>query len=203
MATAQGQQAGGFDLKNIKLTKEQQNVLVVAVLLIAGTAYLYINYLFQPNVKKIQERTAVLQQKKKDLQDARQMAGSYSEFVKKAEFINRKVDFANRRLPLQVTISDTIREITIKATEANIGIISFQPLSSLKKNGYTETKVNVNFETNYYNLGKFLTNIGYIESMTAASGLRINSIIQKDSVSADTIRVDMELKVYSYLEGGK
>lgn len=204
MATSPGQpSSGGFDIKNFRLTKEQQNILVVAVLLIGGITYAYINYLFQPNVIKIKDRTAQLQQKTKDLQDARQMAGSYAEFVKKAEVINRKVDFANRRLPVQIMISDAIREITGKATEANIGIVSFQPMAAVKKSGYTETKVAVNFRTNYQNLGKFLTLLGYIESMTSASSLKIMSVIQKGSTSQDTIAVDMEIKVFSSAEGEK
>lgn len=204
MATAPAQKAaGGFDIKNIRLTKEQQNILVVAVLLVGGITYGYINYLFQPNVQKIKDKTVQLQQKTKDLQDARQMAGSYSEFVKKAEFINSKVDFINRRLPVGMQMSDTIREITRKATEANIGIINFQPGNTNKKGGYQETKIAVNFQTNYADLGKFVTNIGYIERMTASSELRLNTLVRPGNVSTDTISVDMELKIYSFAEGGK
>lgn len=131
------------------------------------------------------------------------MAGSYSEFVKKAEFINSKVDFINRRLPVGMQMSDTIREITRKATEANIGIINFQPGNTNKKGGYQETKIAVNFQTNYADLGKFVTNIGYIERMTASSELRLNTLVRPGNVSTDTISVDMELKIYSFAEGGK
>lgn len=202
MATAKTP-AGGFNLKNIKLTKEQQNILVVAVLLIGGLTYAYVNFLFQPNVQTIKEKSQQLQQKTKDLQDARQMAGSYAEFVKKAEFINRKVDFINRRLPADIKISDTIREVTRKATEANIGILNFEPGNINKKDGYSEIKIITNFESNYADLGKFITNLGYIEWMTAASALRITSALSRTITSPDTIKVSMELKVYAFSEGGK
>ncbi len=202
MATAKAP-AGGFDLKNIRLTKEQQNILIVAVVLVGGITYAYINFLFQPNVTAIKAKTQQLQQKSKDLQDARQMAGSYAEFVKKAEFINRKVDFINRRLPVDLQISDTIREVTRKATEANIGILNFEPGNTIKKGGYSEIKIIATFETNYGDLGKFITNLGYIERMTSASNIRVTSALTSGSASPNTVLVAMELKIYSFAEGGK
>jgi len=110
---------------NIKLTKEQQNNIAAAVLISGLAIFSYVKYWAMPVMKNYKAKTVVLEQKKKDLRDAREMVSRYSEFIARASEINRRVDFINKRLPGEINIADTIREITKSATESNIDIVSF------------------------------------------------------------------------------
>lgn len=191
--------AGGFKLN---LTKKQQQNLIIGVVLIGAIGYVYYAYLFTPNLKTIKDRSAALEQKKKDLEDARNMVSKYDEFLKRATEINTKSDFINKRLPSDMSISDTIKEITEKATESNINIVGFEPSGKpAKKDDYYESEINMHFDTNYKDLGDFLTRIGYIERLTNPAKISIRSKNGDASgVSTnDSITVDITIKIYSFI----
>ncbi|HDQ26545.1 MAG TPA: hypothetical protein ENN43_07365 [bacterium] len=191
-----------IDLKNIKLTKQQQQNLIAAVLLLGGLGYGYFNFWLSPIQAKLKKESVVLEQKRKDLRDARDMVRSYAEFQARASEINRRVDFINMRLPKETNISDTIRELTQKAAEANINIINFQPGRERDAGGFKEYDIVMSFETSYTNLGRFLTGVGYISRLITPANLNITRIV-RTGTEVDynrTINVAMSVKIYSFSE---
>jgi Tfp pilus assembly protein PilO len=185
---------------NIKLTKQQQQNLVVAVIIIAGILFVYVKYFFMPNIKTLNDKTAILSQKTKDLNDARDMVSRYDEFLKNASDINYRMDFMDRRLPADTDISDTIRELTQRATEYNINIINFEPGVTAAKGDYKQTGIKIHFLTTYGNLGNFLTSMGYIERLTTPDSITIKAYkpVGTDD-AADNISVDMSVEIYSFI----
>jgi Tfp pilus assembly protein PilO len=191
---------GGIAAK-FKLTKQQQQNLIVGLVISVGVGYVYYNYFFTPNLKLINSKSAALEQKKKDLEDARSMVSKYDEFAKKATEINEKTDFINRRLPMDTSISDTIKEITEKATACNINILGFTPGKTLAKDDYKETELVITFHTTYKDLGDFLTGIGYIERLTTPSKISIKNYTGTGAVR-ETVNVEMTIKIYSFVNKG-
>ncbi len=196
---------------NIKLTPKQQQNLVAVVLLVGAVGFGYWKYFLTPNTIKIKEKSAILEQKKKELNDARNMVSKYDEFLKRATETNEKTDFINRRLPMDASISETIKEITQKATESNINILGFEPGKVTAKDEYKETEINLKFSTSYKDLGDFLTRIGYIERLTNPVKLSIKGIDQEvggwspvASAEARKGNMDVELsiKIYSFINKG-
>jgi len=187
-------------LQNIKLTKQQQNNLAAAVIIIGFGLFAYVKWWFIPMTNKVKEKTAVLEQKKKDLKDARQMVMKYSEFVRRSNEIINKVDFMNRRLPKGTNISDTIRELSKSATEANISIINFKPDKEKNMSSYKELNIKLVFDANFRDLGNFLTRIGYIERLTVPSAFRIKKLEGEDATERANINVEMMVKIFSFNE---
>jgi Tfp pilus assembly protein PilO len=187
---------GGF---KINLTKEQQNNLAAAVLISALAIFAYVNYWAKPVLKKYKDQTAVLEQKKKELKDAREMVSKYAEFLARASEINKKVDFINKRLPKDMNIADTIRETTKAAAESSINVINFLPGRETNKGDYKEFAISVTCNTNFRDLGRFLTRVGYIERLTIPGDV----IMQKmtDSKSQwQNVSVTLKIKTYSLNE---
>jgi Tfp pilus assembly protein PilO len=186
---------------NIKLSDEQKKNIAVAAVFIILAVVAYVKFWFTPVMKTYKEKTQVLEQKKKDLKDAREMVSKYSEFMARQNVILRNIDFINRRLPQENNISDTIRELTSKATESNISLINFQPGREVKKDDYKEFNIDVSFDANYKDLGKFLTQIGYVDRLTTPSNIAITGISQTSAQSTSGIRnihVTMTIKIYSF-----
>jgi Tfp pilus assembly protein PilO len=188
---------------SIKLTKQQQQNIAAAVIIIGGLLFVYFKYLLLPNIKTLNDRSAVLEQKKKDLRDARNMVSKYDEFLKNASDINFRTDFINRRLPAETNISDTIRELTKRATEYNIGIINFEPGAETNKGDYKQTEIKIHFLTTYNDLGNFITSMGYIERLTTPSDIVIKAYkpgtTDAASVVRENIGVDMSVQIYSFI----
>ena len=191
------------NLKNIKLTKQQKNN-IAAVVFIGGFAiFAYVKWWFGPLITKYSEKITIFEEKEKELKDAKIMVSKYAEFMQKQHEINTKVDFINRRLPKDANMSDTIREITNKATENNINIVNFEPGKEYNRGQYKETEVTVYFETNYNDLGNFVSGIGYIERLTTPakfSIIKLDKTMNATSPGKKNIIVEMMVKIYSFVE---
>lgn len=198
-APAAGAEGAGKLNFNIKLTKEQTNNLVAGVLITGVVIFGYVQYLIKPVMANHKKKTVLLEQKEKDLKDAREMVSKYAEFSQRASEIIRKVDFINKRLPKGANIADTIREMTKSATESNINIINFQPGKEVNKGDYKEYAIGVNYSTNYRNMGNFLTRIGYIERLTIPADLSVQKVVATGD-SGNNLAVSMKLKIYSLAE---
>jgi|DewCreStandDraft_4_1066084.scaffolds.fasta_scaffold04380_13 Tfp pilus assembly protein PilO len=200
---AQPSSTGKKSFLNIKLTKEQQNNLIAAVLLTGLAIYAYIKWWYIPVSNQYKQRVATLQQKKKDLQDAREMVAKYAEFMRRASEIDKKVDFVYKRLPKAFVFSDIVKDVTKVATQNNINIISFEPEQKvINKGEYKEYEIKVNFPSNYKNLGNFLTDLGYLERLITPAKIDIqrNKNLGAEFDSSNNINVSMVLKVYTLAE---
>lgn len=184
----------------IKLTKEQQNNLIATVLLVGFAIFAYVKWWFIPVNNQYKEKVKILEQKKKDLQDAREMVTKYAEFVRRASEIDKRVDFIYKRLPKTFVLSDIIKDVTKVATQNNINIISFEPEQKIINKGeYKEYEIRLNFPTNYKNLGKFLTDLGYIERLITPAKINIsrNKNVTTQIDSSQNINTSMVIKVYT------
>ncbi len=190
-----------MDLKNLKinLTPKQQQMLVAAVIGVAGFGYVYWNFLFSPNLRTISEKKAVLAKKKEELAKARDMVMKYPEFLRNAGIITKKVEFINKRLPAVMTISDTILGISEKAAETNVKINKFIPDKEIVKGDYTEYKIKMFLQADFANLGRFITAIGYIEKVIVPDEIRIELNTEKPWQS-NALKVEMTAKVYKINE---
>lgn len=186
----------------IKLTPKQQQNIALAVIILAGAGYAYWTYGYAPKKKEFIEKKAVLEQKEKEYKEAVDMANKYEEFKTREVAINKKVDFMNRRLPKTFEMSSILKSITEAATEADLRIFTFTPDAKEENKGaYKESKIKIDFDTNYANLGKFLTRIGYIERLIAPSGIKIEAMEKaRTNVPTDNIKVSMNIRIFSFIE---
>lgn len=189
-------------LLKIKLTKEQQNNLIAAVFFTCFAIFAYVKWWFIPVNNQYKEKVRILEQKKKDLQDAREMVAKYAEFMRRASEIDKKVDFIYKRLPKNFILSDVVKDVTKAATQNNINVISFEPEQKIINKGeYKEYEIKVGFPANYKNLGQFLTDLGYVERLITPTKIDIQknrNIVATDS--SQNINITMVLKVYTLSE---
>jgi len=189
-------------LSKITLTKEQQQNLVAAIILVGFAIFAYVKWWFIPVNNQYKEKVRILEQKRKDLQDARVMVAKYAEFMRRASEIDKKVDFIYKRLPKTFILSDVIKDVTKAATQNNINVITFEPEQKIINRGeYKEHEIKVGFSTNYRNLGQFLTNLGYIERLITPAKIDVQK--KRDisaSDSSQNITTALVLKVYTLSE---
>jgi len=184
-------------LKSIKLTQKQQTTIAVAVILTGLTGYAYWNYLYSPLVKKYKAKAVILEQKQKDLQDAKNMVSKYPEFLKRASAINSETEFLNSRLPERTSFAELIEEISNKAAASDVTLIKFSPDKETKKGEYTERKFKFAAQSNYNNLGAFITGLGYSNMIIVCDELKMK-IDENDIYGKRNVKTEMMLKIYNY-----
>jgi Tfp pilus assembly protein PilO len=201
---AQSGQSAKRGTGNVKLTNQQMQNIAAVVLIVTAFIFAYAKFLFLPGLKAFKEKSAALEQKKKELSDARNMVAKYPEFLSHAHDISAKTEFINRRLPQEANVAGTIREITKSATESNINIINFEPGKESVKGDYREMEIKLKFLATYADLGNFLTKLGYIERLTTSSQLSIKALTDAEIKAGgksghENISVEMIAKIYSFL----
>jgi Tfp pilus assembly protein PilO len=189
-----------LNLKKLNIPEKLRNQLigVIAIAVLVGVGYWYFFYV--PNTKIITAKTRVLEGKRKDLEEARNMVVNYPEYLREASNINRHIEFINSRLPKSYSIGEAIDNISAKANEAGIRITKFIPDNKpVKKGEYSEQSVKLEIVTNFDNLGAFLTGLGYVQGLVLADEVSIK--LQQDKASEpDPLKVSMSIKLFTYNE---
>jgi len=184
-------------LKEIKLTQKQQTTIAAAVLLLGFVGYAYWNYLYSPLVKKYKEKTVILEQKQKDLQDAKNMVSKYPEFLARASAINSETEYLNSRLPEKLSFAELIEEISDKAAASDVTIENFSPEKETKKGEYTEKRFKFVTRSGYGNLGSLITGFGYSKMVIVCDELKMK-MDEEDIYAKNNVRTEMVLKIYNY-----
>ncbi|MEI7641193.1 MAG: type 4a pilus biogenesis protein PilO [bacterium] len=190
-----------LDLKSIKLSPKQQQQLTVVVLVVVGLGYLYWNFLLSPIMKAYKEKITMVETKRQELKEAKEMTSRYYEFLQKEAEISRRLEFINQRLPKEDNMSDTIKVLTKIATECKVSITKFEPEKIRTGPGdrYKILGINIDLKCKFTDLGTFLTKLGYVERLTVPSKMNIRARVPTlDDPS--NIFVSMLVKVYSFNE---
>src|SRR5689334_8379273 len=120
--------AGGFDLnklKNIKLTKEQQQYVAVAVLLLGGGSYAYYNFVMVPYANQIKTLEKSVQEKKDNLEKARRIKAQWEEYNQRLSRVQAGNAFVARRLPPAKGLDLGITRLIRMATEGGIQLVRY------------------------------------------------------------------------------
>ncbi|HPI03571.1 MAG TPA: type 4a pilus biogenesis protein PilO [Candidatus Goldiibacteriota bacterium] len=184
-------------LKDIKLTQKQQTAIATVVMIVGFGGYAYWNYLYSPLVKKNKDKTVILQQKQKDLQDAKNMVSKYPEFLARASAINSETEYLNSRLPEKLSFAELIKEISDKAAASDVTIENFSPEKETKKGEYTEKRFRFTTRSGYANLGNLITGLGYSKMVIICDELKVR-MDEDDIYAKNNIRTEMVLKIYNY-----
>ena len=111
------------DLKNLKLTKEQQQALAFAVMILGGGSYGYYNFLFKPRVAKIATLKKELKEEKKLLEEMRASVRKIDEFKRNAERVARDLRVIKKRLPDEERVPEVMKGINKAVKMSGVALI--------------------------------------------------------------------------------
>lgn len=178
---------------NIKLTKQQQQMLAFAVLFIGGGGYTYIKYFWMPTSVKIEETAEKIEGIVKRINKAKGQAGRLKRIQLEIERLNEQAEDAERRLPREQdlpSVIDTISELTRKY---NIDLTSFSPGGPSPQAHFIEVPYQMVATASYHDLGRFLAALALEERIFNVRGIGYNS-----PESDGTLAITMTLISYQY-----
>jgi Tfp pilus assembly protein PilO len=144
----------------MKITPLQQ-YLILGVLAFLGLSYLYYQFLLKPLNKNIADLRVTLEEQQKELDNARKIAEKYEEFKKRADTVQRELEWFQSRIPK--TIEQTTFVEKLNLIQNRSGIIytkfEFRDVIDSKDGAYKELPVNMTFFSSYKGLLDFLYQI--------------------------------------------
>src|ERR1041384_105347 len=139
----------------MKITKIHQ-ILIGAVVVLAGAFVAYYWFWLAPMNKQIVDLRGILSQKEKDLEDAKRTVAKYAEFKKRADSIQRELEWIQNRMPKSVDQARLLEDVNLIQSRSGVVLTNFQVMASPAPKDYVEVPVNVRFNSDFKGFLDFL-----------------------------------------------
>jgi Tfp pilus assembly protein PilO len=155
--------------------------LIIGFLLFAGVVVLYYEFLLKPVNVRIGQLSDELDQKKKDLDEAKKTMAKYVEFKKRSDSVQRELEWIQNRIPKLINKSQLLESLNLVQSRSGIILTSFQMTSQVNaRDTYTEIPVNLKFNTNYAGLLNFLYQTSISPLLMTVNGIVVLPFINPD-----------------------
>lgn len=179
------------------LSKQQQQQVVLAVMLVAGFGYVYWNYMLSPANKKIAELNTNLTEVLDKVETMKRTANRLPALQKEYEGLLAEVGKSEKRLPKEKNLQEVLRLVTEHSLRQQITVRSFTPGAEVPQNYFVEVPVVMSVSGQFHTLGKFLALMGQQERILSAKNLSL-SVAPLGNKKNDTIQGTFTLLAYIF-----
>ena len=178
----------------MKITPLQQYI-ILGVLGFLVLSFLFYQFALKPINKEITALETKRDQEKKDLEEAKKIVAKYVEFKKRADSVQRELEWIQNRIPKTIDKSKLFEAVSYLQNRSGVYITSFQVQpSGAPKDAYTEIPTNIKFNTNYEGLLNFLSQVSISNLIMTVRDLSVTPI-------ADPTHLDVTLSAQMVLSG--
>ncbi len=178
----------------MKLTRAQQYI-IMGVVLFGGVLFAYYQFWLQPVNAQITQLTQTLSQKQKELEEAERIVKKYAEFKKRADSVQRELEWTQTRMPKAIDKSKLLEAVNFIQARSGVILTNFQFLPiPAPKDAWAEVPVSVKFTGDYKGLLAFLYQSTLTNPMITAKDIAVNPL-------KDPSRPDVTLTAQLTLNG--
>ena len=156
----------------MKLTPLQQYGILGAFVLVA-MLFLYIQFVVKPIKHEITTLQATLEDKKKELEDAKKMVSRYAEFKKRADSVQRELEWIQNRIPKTIERPKLAEAINFLQNRSGVFLTNLQFQGSAVRDSYVEVPVSLRFNTDFKGLLNFLYQVSLSSLFMTAHDLTV------------------------------
>lgn len=152
-------------LKNLKLTKEQQQSVALVILLAAGLVYGYWNFVLKPLNASIAELTEKAKTKREMIDKARKLKAQWEEYNQRMARVQTAESYVNRRLPPATEFTVAMARMIRLSLEGSVDWLSYrgeEKGSGGNKSefpGFDKKSANFTLIGGFHRLGAFLSRL--------------------------------------------
>ncbi len=155
--------------------------LIIGFLLFAGVVVLYYEFLLKPVNVRIGQLSDQLDQKKKDLDEAKKTMAKYVEFKKRSDSVQRELEWIQNRIPKLIDKSQLLDSLNLVQSRSGIVLTNFQMSAQTNaRDTYTEIPVNLKFTTSYDGLLNFLYQTSVSSLLMTVNGIVVTPLANPD-----------------------
>ncbi len=194
-----------IDLKNIKLTKDQQQMLALGIVLVGGLVYGYWNFVLKPLNTKIVTLTEQAKVKRENIAKARRLKAQWEEYNQRMSRVQTAESYVLRRMPPAGDFTAAVSRMIKLTLEGNVQIAGYRaddkPGVGTKSEfeGFEKRIATITLVGGYHRLGQFLSRLSGEDLVFNIEDARLN---KEPDVrhEAERISAQIEVKLVTYSE---
>lgn len=165
----------------MKITPIQQYSILGAIL-VAGVFFGFYQLLLKPKMAEIIKLRSTLEEKKQDLEEAKKIVAKYVEFKKRADTVQRELEWNQARIPKTIEKTKLIESIGFIQNRSGVSLTNIAVSSApVSKDAYVEIPVVVRISSDFDGLLRFLKEISLSSNfMMTARDLMVAPSLSKD-----------------------
>lgn len=180
-------------MANIKLTKEQQQMIVLGIVMLGGFGYAYVTFFWMPTAKKIVETRTQIEGIEAKINKAKQVSARLPKLEQELLRLNEQAMAAERRLPKNKSVPDILVTIGGLAAKNGVELVSFTPGAIQSKPFFSELIYPLSIRGKYHNIGKFLAAVALEERI-----FNVQNVVYTEPGPDGTMSVTLTLVSYQY-----
>jgi len=163
----------------MKITPLQQYMILGALGFLV-LSFLFYQFALKPINSEITALEATRDQKKKDLEEAKKIVAKYVEFKKRADSIQRELEWIQNRIPKSIDKSKLIDVVNSLQSRSGVYLTDFRFANATPAATYTEIPVNVKFNSDYNGLINFVYQVSLSNLVMTAHDVIVTAIASLD-----------------------
>jgi type IV pilus assembly protein PilO len=150
-------------MAQIKLTKQQQQLIAATVLSVGAFGYIYFTFFWMPLAKKITETTAKIDAVEKKIEKAQQLAARLPRLEAELVRLNDQAVEAEKRLPKKKAAPEILVTVGNLAVKHHVTLVSFNPGAISNKAFFSELSYPMSVKGSFHSIGKFFAAVSLEE----------------------------------------
>lgn len=178
---------------NIKLTKQQQQMVAAGVVGLGAFGYIYMAFFWLPISKKKEETVKKIEETEAKIDKARSKAGRLHQLEAELVRLNEQAIEAEKRLPKKKSVPDILVTVTNHAERYQVQLVTFTPGKENSKQFFSELTYPIAVRGTYHNIGKFLAALALEERI-----FNVENVVYSEPLADGNMQVTFTLISYQY-----
>lgn len=181
---------------DIKLNKEQQQIIFAAVLMTGVFSYGYWTYFWSRIDKKISEVTKKIEKSDHEIEQAERQVRRLPQFQAQIVELKARAEAGERKLPQTKGLPEMLDILSELARQHNIQIVRFNPSGVATRNNISELSYQLSIRGSYHSVAKFLTALALQERIFHARNLVLTPL--SGAGQTETVAGQFTLVTFQY-----
>jgi len=157
----------------VKLTRPYQ-WLILGLAGFLMVVFGYYQLMLKPLNVEIDQLQTTLDQKKKDLEEAKKIISKYVEFKKREDSVQRELEWLQSRIPKSIDKIKLMENVNLVQKNSNVVTTSFLfGTGNVTRDSWVEVPITIRFNTNYRGLLDFLYQVSVSSQLLTVRDLAV------------------------------
>ncbi len=171
-----------------------QTYMILGLIGFVAVSFLFYQVALKPINREIASLESERDQKRKELDEAKKIVAKYVEFKKRADSIQRELEWIQNRIPKTVEKDKLVEAVSLLQNRSGVYLTSFLVQVPAAKDAYTEIPVTLKFNASFKGLLKFLKEVTLSNLTLTVHDMAVTAMV-------DPVHPDVTLTAQMILSG--